>query len=60
MAKADTGKPKPSGKKKPSAENEKPQSERFIETARALGADETGKAFDAAFASIVPPRSKSS
>ena len=43
MAKAGT-KPKP---KKPKT-SDKEQSERFIETARHLGADESGKAFDRA------------
>ena len=33
--------------------NEKPQSERFIETARAIGADESSQAFERVFASVV-------
>jgi hypothetical protein len=32
------------------------QSERFKETARRLGADESGEAFERAFKSLVPPR----
>jgi hypothetical protein len=52
MARTDT-KPKP--KKKPKLSN-KAQIERFKETARELGADETGKAFEDAFARIVPSR----
>jgi hypothetical protein len=35
------------------------QSERFIETARKLGVDESGKAFDRAFKKLVPPRQSS-
>ncbi len=33
--------------------DEKPQSERFIETARAIGADETPEAFERVFARVV-------
>jgi hypothetical protein len=32
------------------------QSQRFIETAREIGADETGEAFERAFKKIVPPK----
>ena len=39
----------PSRKPKP---EEKPQSERFIETAREIGADETPEAFERAFGRI--------
>jgi hypothetical protein len=46
MAKA---KPKP--KKRDIA-----QSQRFKEAARAIGADESGQAFDRAFRKIVPPK----
>ena len=53
MEKADTGRPKPSGKKKVPEKEEKSQAERFIETARLLKADETGKSFDQAFSLIV-------
>lgn len=39
--------------KKPKPEpDDKEQSERFVETAQELGADETGKAFDRAFSGI--------
>ncbi len=36
--------------------DEKPQSERFIETARKIGADETPEAFERIFKQIVQPR----
>lgn len=49
MAKAAGKPPKPKPEK-----DERPQAERFIETARQLGADETGKAFEKAFGKIVP------
>lgn len=32
------------------------QSKRFIESARELGADETGEEFNRAFSKIVPPK----
>lgn len=38
--------------KKPREKDEKPQSERFIETAREIGADETLEAFEQAFVKI--------
>ena len=41
-------------KRKKDAERE--QSERFKETARKLGADETGAEFERAFGLIVPPK----
>ena len=34
---------------------EKEQSERFIETARKLGVEETGEAFERLFEKLVPP-----
>ena len=37
-------------------EAEKTQAERFLETAREVGADETGEAFERAIEKIVPPR----
>lgn len=40
------------------AAQEKPQRERFIEAARSIGVDETGKDFDSALKRIVPPRAK--
>lgn len=40
----------PACKPKP---NEKPQRERFIETAREIGADETPEAFDRAFNRVI-------
>lgn len=43
---------KPKAKKKP----DKPQSERFKETARALEADESGNLFERMFKKIVPPK----
>ena len=36
--------------------DEKPQSERFIETARKIGADEAPEAFERVFKQIVQPR----
>ena len=36
--------------------DEKPQSERFIETAREIGADETPEAFERVFRKIVTPK----
>ena len=50
MAKAAGKPPKPKPPK-----DDRPQAERFIETARKLGADETGEAFENAFSKIVPP-----
>jgi hypothetical protein len=38
--------------------SDKEQSERFIETARRLGVDETGASFDRAFKKIVLARAK--
>ena len=52
MAKAGAPKKK---KAKPKL-TDKEQSERFIEDARALGADETGAAFEKTFKKIVPKR----
>jgi predicted RNA-binding Zn-ribbon protein involved in translation (DUF1610 family) len=43
-------------RKKPPPPDEKPQRERFIEAAREAGVDETGEAFERAFAKIVPPK----
>ncbi len=40
---------------RPEAEG-KTQAERFIETARQVGADETGEAFERAIEKIVPPK----
>lgn len=37
-------------------EAEKIQAERFLETARQVGADETGEVFERAMDRIVPPR----
>lgn len=38
--------------------DEKPQSERFIEKAKELGADESAEEFERAFKKIVPPKEK--
>jgi hypothetical protein len=46
-------KPIPKRKK---ATADKDQRERFIKTAREIGADETGDALDLALARLVPPR----
>ena len=40
--------------------DEKPQSERFIETAREIGADETPEAFERVFRKVVTPRNQCS
>jgi hypothetical protein len=55
-----TGSPAKRTAKKKTKEKEKPQSERFIEAARAIGIDETGKEFEAALRKIVTARSKKS
>jgi hypothetical protein len=52
MAKAGTPKKR---KAKPKLTDKK-QSERFIETARELGVDESGKAFDRTFNQVVKPK----
>lgn len=46
----------PAKKPKP---DEKPQSERFIETAREIGADETHEGFERAFNKVVDPEKTS-
>jgi len=38
------------------AKKSQPQRQRFIEAAKELGVDETGEAFERAFAKIVPPQ----
>jgi hypothetical protein len=53
-------KPKARSHAKPAAKaakkaKEKPQRERFIEAARSIGVDESGKKFEAALKRIVPP-----
>ena len=57
MGKAGT-KPKP--KKPKTTTSDKEQSERFIETARKLGVDESGERFDKAFDAILGSRGKKS
>jgi len=48
------------GKKEDRGESkEKTQAQRFIETARAIGIDETGKEFERALRKIVPTAGKS-
>jgi hypothetical protein len=54
MAKAGTPKKK---KAKPKL-SDKEQSERFKQTARELGVDESGESFDKAFRSIIQSRDK--
>jgi hypothetical protein len=54
VAQSPRAKPKPKPDAKPKAD--KPQIERFKETARSLGCDETGEDFERAFAKIVPPK----
>lgn len=51
MVKAEKPKPKPKSKFA-----DKAQSERFIETARKLGVEETGEAFERALATIIKPK----
>ncbi len=48
--------PKPKEQKPP--KNDKSQSERFKETARQIGVDETGKEFEKAFGRITPPKKR--
>lgn len=43
--------------KKPPPQNEKSQKQRFIETARELGVDETGKKFEQALDRVLPAQS---
>jgi len=43
-------------KTKKSKEAQKTQAERFIETARSIGVDESGKEFERAISKILPPR----
>jgi hypothetical protein len=57
MAKAETPKTKPKAKPK---FTDKAQSERFIETARKLGVEETGEEFERTFKKIAPPKTRSS
>lgn len=38
--------------------SEKPQRERFVDAAKEVGVDESGKEFERAFKKIVPPKSK--
>jgi hypothetical protein len=45
-------------KKKPPDPNEKPQRDRFIETARDIGVDESGAEFERALKKIAPPKKK--
>lgn len=49
------GKPGEKQKRKPNKTDSK-QYERFVETARKLGVDESEEAFDRAFGKIVPPK----
>ena len=42
--------------KSPKPQVVKPQRERFIEKAREIGSDESGKTFERAFKKIVPPK----
>jgi hypothetical protein len=50
----------PPGKRTKPKESQKEQSERFIETARKLGFDESGREFDSIIKKIVPKRGKPS
>jgi hypothetical protein len=42
--------------KKPPDPNEKPQKQRFIDTAREIGIDETGAEFERLFDRVAPPK----
>jgi hypothetical protein len=53
---ATRGSPKAARPKEKKTE-EKPQRERFIEAAREVGVDESGKEFERALKRLVPPRS---
>jgi hypothetical protein len=45
--------------KKPKPEpDDKEQSSRFVATAKALGVDESGRDFDRAMKSVIPPKPK--
>jgi hypothetical protein len=56
MARKPSANAKPKRRTKPKINRRDPaQSERFIETARKAGMDETGEIFEAAFKKIVPP-----
>jgi len=52
--------PKASPRKRGRSNTDKEQSERFIETARRLEADESGRRFEEAFRKLVPPKSPKS
>jgi hypothetical protein len=47
------------GKRKPKGKPDNPaQSKRFMEAAKALGVDESGKAFDKAMRTLLKPKGK--
>jgi hypothetical protein len=50
--------PRRPASKMPRKPDDPEQFERFVETARKLGVDESGEAFERAFEKIVPPRKK--
>jgi hypothetical protein len=52
-------KPKAGSPKKSAKSKEKTQRERFIETARAIGVDETGREFEAAITKMLKPKTGS-
>jgi hypothetical protein len=55
--KARKGSSETKGKSRSKSENpEKTQSERFIETARSIGVDESGEEFEGVLRRILPPR----
>jgi hypothetical protein len=55
MAKPPQGS-KPKATTAPKDKDERSQRERFIETARAIGVDESGAEFEAALAKLAPPK----
>lgn len=48
----------PPGKATRPKEDQKAQSERFIETARAIGVDESGRKFERAITKVIPPKKR--
>jgi hypothetical protein len=54
---ATRGSPK-AAKPKEKKTEEKPQRKRFIEVAREVGVDETGKEFERLFQRVVPPKTR--
>jgi len=47
-------------KKKPRPKDEKPQKQRFIDTAKEVGADQTGEVFEEAIKRVLPTKKPNS